>query len=104
MPCYRCGARQVDPERGPSPWRRGVRDGELVLVCPQCQAGRDWTADLDRCGACGSTALAKRLGEVVCRACGAMVAMSSGGAAAEAERGRDLGDEVSRALDRLFGR
>ena len=32
MPCYRCGARQVDPVRGHSPWRRGVKDDEQVLV------------------------------------------------------------------------
>ena len=37
MPCYRCGVRQTDPERGSSPWRRGVRHDRLVLVCPACQ-------------------------------------------------------------------
>ena len=37
LPCYRCGVRQTDPERGKSPWRRGVLRDELVLVCPACQ-------------------------------------------------------------------
>src|SRR5438132_10718298 len=32
MPCYRCGVRQTDPERGKSPWRRAVREDRLVLV------------------------------------------------------------------------
>ena len=32
MPCYRCGTRQVDPVRGHSPWRRGVKGDEQVLV------------------------------------------------------------------------
>ena len=54
MPCYRCGTRQVDPARGHSPWRRGVKGDEQVLVCPGCQAAGDWTADLDKCRQCGS--------------------------------------------------
>ena len=70
MPCYRCGARQVDPARGPSPWKRGVRGNHQVLICPQCQSGRDWTPDLDRCPSCGSVRLVRRLGEVECRDCG----------------------------------
>ena len=70
MPCFRCGARQTDPVRGASPWRRGVRADRQVLVCPGCQAGRDWADDLDRCAACGSAALVCRLGEVECRDCG----------------------------------
>ena len=73
MPCYRCGARQVDPVRGHSPWRRGVKDDELVLVCPGCQASADWTADLDKCRQCGSVHLVRRLGEVECRDCGMTV-------------------------------
>jgi hypothetical protein len=70
MPCYRCGARQVDPARGPSPWKRGVRGSRQVLICPQCQSGRDWVSDLDRCPNCGGVRLVRRLGEVECRACG----------------------------------
>jgi hypothetical protein len=71
MPCHRCGARQTDPVRGASPWRRGVRRGEQVLVCPDCQRGRDWTADLARCGACGSSRLVRVLGRTECKDCGA---------------------------------
>jgi len=74
MPCYRCGARQVDPVRGHSPWRRGVKGDEQVLVCPGCQASSDWTSDLDRCRQCGSVHLVRRLGEVECRDCGMTVA------------------------------
>jgi transcription initiation factor TFIIIB Brf1 subunit/transcription initiation factor TFIIB len=43
-----------------------------VLVCPDCQRVHDWTADLDRCASCNSTQLAKTLGDVVCRSCGAV--------------------------------
>jgi len=49
MPCYRCGARQVDPDRGESPWRRGVRADRQVLICPGCQSSFDWVAELDHC-------------------------------------------------------
>jgi hypothetical protein len=70
MPCYRCGARQVDPIRGPSPWKRGVRSGAQVLVCPDCQQGSQWLAELDHCTRCGSEQLARILGETLCRACG----------------------------------
>jgi hypothetical protein len=70
MPCFRCGARQTDPARGASPWKRGVRTDRQVLVCPRCQAEHDWAADLDRCVSCGSVALVCRLGEIECRDCG----------------------------------
>jgi hypothetical protein len=70
MPCYRCGVRQTDPGRGPSPWKRGVRRDSQVLICPGCQADTDWTADLDRCARCSSVHLVRRLGEVECRDCG----------------------------------
>jgi ribosomal protein L40E len=73
MPCYRCGARQIDPARGHSPWRRGVRGDQQVLVCPGCQASTDWTADMDKCGQCGSAHLVRRLGEVECRDCGTVI-------------------------------
>jgi ribosomal protein S27E len=53
MPCYRCGTRQVDPDRGQSPWKRGVRAAHQVLICPGCQEAFDWAADLDRCPVCG---------------------------------------------------
>ncbi len=70
MPCYRCGSRQVDPDKGESQWRRGVRGDRQVLICPDCQVSFDWTADLDRCPVCGSVHLFRRLGEVECRDCG----------------------------------
>ena len=69
VPCYRCGARQTDPVGGASPWRRGVRANEQVLVCPDCQQNSAWLDDLDRCPVCGSTALFRRLGATVCRDC-----------------------------------
>jgi hypothetical protein len=72
MPCYRCGARQVDPDRGESPWKRGVRADRQVLVCPACQVSFDWMADLDRCQVCASPHLVRRLGEVECRDCGSV--------------------------------
>jgi hypothetical protein len=69
VPCYRCGARQDDPVRGASPWRRGVRADEQVLICPDCQQHSSWQDELDRCPVCGSTALIRRLGTTVCRDC-----------------------------------
>ncbi|MGO9140897.1 MAG: hypothetical protein ACLP70_05510, partial [Streptosporangiaceae bacterium] len=72
MPCYRCGTRQVDPDRGESPWKRGVRDNRQVLICPGCQASYDWAAELDRCPVCSSVHLVRRLGEVECHDCGAV--------------------------------
>ncbi len=121
MPCYRCGTRQVDPDRGESPWARGVRGDRQVLICPGCQASFDWTADLDRCTVCGSARLVRRLGEVECRECGsvgqpvpaagvreAALASSEGGAgpvavedAADAAAG--LAAEVEEALARVLG-
>jgi hypothetical protein len=88
MPCYRCGTRQVDPDRGESPWRRGVRGDRQVLICPGCQAAVDWAADLDRCAACSSFHLVRRLGEAECRDCGA-VGRPAGAATLEGEAGRD---------------
>lgn len=112
MPCYRCGARQTDPARGASPWRRGVRDAEQVLVCPDCQRTSDWTADLDRCPACGSTALVRRLGRTVCRDCGgspdegldADLAAAGADVAGPVGPPTDLACEVAAAIDRVLGR
>ena len=70
MPCYRCGTRQVDPDRGESPWKRGVRADRQVLICPACQSSVDWSGELDRCPVCSSLHLVRRLGEVECRDCG----------------------------------
>ncbi len=70
MPCYRCGGRQVDPDRGESPWKRGVRADRQVLICPACQSSVDWLGELDQCPVCSSVHLVRRLGEVECRDCG----------------------------------
>ncbi|WP_119731313.1 hypothetical protein [Thermomonospora amylolytica] len=106
MPCFRCGARQSDPVRGASPWKRGVRADRQVLICPACQRSEDWTAALDRCVACGSTALICRLGEVECRACGhvrqACPPDRSGDLVTSGAPG--LSEEVAAALSRVLGR
>ena len=108
MPCYRCGARQVDPVRGHSPWRRGVKGDEQVLVCPGCQASVDWTADLDKCSQCGGVHLVRRLGEVECRDCGTTVPPDGSLAARSvrpgAVRAPGLSEEVALALERVLGR
>ena len=107
MPCYRCDRRQADPGRGPSPWKRGVVDGEQVLVCPECQREHDWVADLDVCATCGSTRLARTLGETRCFACGATGEAAGGpvtplAAPPQPARG-PLADDVSAALRKVFG-
>jgi hypothetical protein len=123
MPCYRCGARQTDPDRGQSPWRRGVRHDCQVLVCPECQEAHDWAGDLDRCPRCGSVHMVRRLGEVECRDCGTVVPPSGApgppagsGSAASVHAGSapgeqpagghagGLSEEVALALDRVLGR
>ncbi len=117
MPCYRCGTRQADPDRGPSRWKRGVRDDHQVLICPECQSGREWASDLDRCRNCGTVRLVRRLGEVECRDCGQVresadtpAVAAPGRAAEEDTTGTAAGDsaaalteEVARALDRVLG-
>jgi hypothetical protein len=102
MPCYRCGARQTDPARGASPWKRGVREDRLVLVCPGCQAERDWAAELDQCAACGSTALVCRLGEVECRGCGHVKDADATGEDRLPATAPGLSEEVAQALDRML--
>jgi hypothetical protein len=103
MPCFKCGARQTDPVRGASPWKRGVRKDHQVLVCPDCQAVSDWAADLDHCAGCGSTTLICRLGEVECRACGhvrdAERDSEERGAASPAP---GLSEDVAQALARVL--
>jgi predicted amidophosphoribosyltransferase len=106
MPCYRCGTRQVDPDRGETPWRRGVRGDRQVLICPGCQAAIDWSAELDRCQVCSSVHLVRRLGEVECRDCGAVGQPAhdglTHGAAMDATMA-DLAEEVERALAKVLG-
>jgi hypothetical protein len=113
MPCYRCGVRQTDPDRGKSPWKRGVVQDQLVLICPACQEAADWTADLEHCAKCRSARLIRRLGQVECLDCGLVrepeaSLVPAGGAdpAGSAPGASDtaLADEVSQALDRLLGR
>jgi hypothetical protein len=87
-----------------------VRAGGQVLICPDCQTGRDWTADLDACARCGSTALVRALGETTCRGCGA----NGVAAAPEVASFRGPGDvpperaalaaDVAAAIDRVLGR
>ncbi len=121
MPCYRCGARQVDPDRGESPWKRGVRADRQVLICPACQSSVDWPAELDRCPVCSSVHLVRRLGEVECRDCGdvrepagappagagsgvAPGAVPSPVPAADLGETPGLAEEVELALDRVLGK
>ena len=98
MPCYRCGARQTDPGKGPSPWKRGVINNEQVLVCPDCQVAHDWIADLDRCESCGSTMLIRALGETRCREC----SFTKNAVPEARSRDATLADEVAAALKRRF--
>lgn len=100
MPCYRCAARQTDPVKGASPWKRGVIDGEQVLVCPNCQRTHDWVADLDHCPFCGATTLVRALGETTCRACGQVVAESAPAPGAGGAPG--LAEDVAAALAKEF--
>jgi hypothetical protein len=118
VPCYRCGTRQVDPERRKSPWKRGVLREHQVLVCPACQPAAD--ADLDRCARCGSKHLIRRLDQVECLDCrlireaeleSAVPAAASPAAALAPGRpgGNPSGDpalaaEVARALEKVLGR
>jgi len=106
MPCYRCGTRQVDPDRGASPWKRGVVHDRQVLLCPVCQAEHQPATELDRCGSCLSTHLVARLGEVECRDCG-WVKSASPAQPPPAQSGgssESLADEVARALGRVLSR
>jgi hypothetical protein len=111
MPCYRCGTRQVDPDRGSSPWLRGVRADRQVLICPGCQAGGEWVADLDRCQVCASIRLVRRLGEVECRDCGnvgepAVVTCVTeiGASAGDGLISPGLAEEVEQALAKVLRR
>jgi hypothetical protein len=101
MPCFSCGARQTDPIRGASPWKRGVRQEKQVLICPDCQRAHD--LNLDACSSCGSVVLICRLGEVECKSCGSVrLARSDDQLAVSHAPG--LADEVEAALNRVLGR
>ena len=68
MPCYRCGARQADPEPGkPSPWRQGLVREHQVLICPDCHLAA--VTELTRCPRCDSVRLVRRLDQVECLDC-----------------------------------
>jgi hypothetical protein len=105
MPCYRCGKRQVDPDRGQSPWNRGVRGDRQVLICPDCQVSTNWTDELDRCQVCASVHLVRRLGEVECRDCGSVTesAADAENAVAEHSAEASLAAEVEQALAKVLG-
>jgi hypothetical protein len=115
MPCYRCGTRQVDPDRGESPWKRGVRGDRQVLICPGCQGAFDWRSDLDHCPVCSSVHLVRRLGETECRDCGSVrqsaatappgqLAPPAPGSGTESAAVQALAQDVELALARVLGR
>jgi hypothetical protein len=112
MPCYRCGMRQVDPDRGESPWTRGVLHDHQVLICPTCQTTRDWATELDHCGRCGSAHMIRRLDEVECRDCGLIRLTDAdhghgapaGPPAGAAGPDPDLAEEVRQALAKVLGK
>jgi hypothetical protein len=116
MPCYRCGARQSDPEQGKSsPWKRGVRREHQVLICPECLGAA--SADLDGCDRCGGTRLIRRLDQIECVDCGLARDADPGRhttaepspkpaaappSAVPRSRETPLSQEVTRALDRVL--
>lgn len=103
MPCYRCGTRQTDPERGPSSWKRGVVREHQVLVCPACQADPGWAAEFSACARCGSLRLTRRLDQVECLDC-RLVREAGAQSAAASPTDTALAAEVARALDKVLGR
>jgi hypothetical protein len=102
MPCQRCGARQGDPTRGPSPWKRAVSAGEQILVCPTCQQDAGWHTGLDHCPGCDSLRLSKTLGVLRCSACG-WTGDAAGGGTGVPDPDERLAAEVRAALDRVLG-
>ncbi|MFD0637740.1 hypothetical protein ACFQ9X_45470 [Catenulispora yoronensis] len=92
----------------------GCACGEQVLVCPQCQSGRDWTADLAHCAECGSARLVRMLGSTQCKDCGAEDSVRPEQAPADPGTTPDapatpagsaaasLSDDVRAALERHF--
>ncbi len=104
MPCFRCGARQHDPVRGPSLWRRGVRADRQVLICPDCQPATDRSGELDRCEGCRSVDLVCRLGEVECRDCGHVRTAERPSEEPAPGSAPGLSEEVAAALNRVLRR
>jgi hypothetical protein len=102
MACIRCAARQDDPARGPSPWKRGVLGGEQVLVCPVCQRQSGWQAGFDRCPECDGVRLSKALGVVRCSACGWAGELPASNSALELAGDEELATQVRAALDRVL--
>jgi hypothetical protein len=81
----------------------------LVLICPDCQQSRDWTAELERCARCGSVHLIRRLDQVDCLDCGLVREPALVGGALSWRPGTPgadhaLAEEVGRAVDRVLGR
>lgn len=72
-----------------------------MLICPDCQSAPDWSAELDACPSCGSTALVRTLGETGCRSCGATVTESTGSTTPAVPAAPGLSEEVDAALERL---
>ena len=108
MPCYRCGARQGDPEPGkPSPWRQGLVREHQVLVCPDCHPAA--LGALARCPRCDSVRLVRRLDQVECLDCRLTRTVLADPAEAEpavpasARGDRGLAAEVASALARVLG-
>ncbi|MGN6792095.1 MAG: hypothetical protein ACTHJW_06865 [Streptosporangiaceae bacterium] len=111
MPCYRCGTRQADPDRGSSPWLRAVKADRQVLICPTCQSAAEWVAELDRCQVCASIRLVRRLGEVECRECGNVgdpatitSAKEIVASAGDGMSSPELAEEVERAIAKVLRR
>jgi hypothetical protein len=101
MPCQRCGARQGDPSRGPSAWKRAVSGGEQVLVCPICQQDAGWQSGLDRCLSCDGVRLSKTLGVLRCSGCG-WTGETPQLPPPEVAADDKLADDVRAALGRVF--
>jgi uncharacterized Zn finger protein (UPF0148 family) len=79
-----------------------VRADRQVLICPDCQNGRNWAADLDHCTACRATALVCRLGEVECRTCGQVRAVERATETLVSSGTPGLSEEVAAALSRVL--
>ena len=103
MPCYRCGARQGDPEPGkPSPWRQGLVREHQVLICPGCHPAA--LGELTRCPRCDSVRMVRRLDQVECLDCRLTREVDAGLAVPVPACGDSgLAAEVASALARVLG-